>query len=778
MTRSSATLNGFAVDKMPAYTIQPSFSGGELAPSLHARVDLAKYAVGLKTCRNFMVQAHGGVSNRAGTKFVCETKDSTKNTRLIPFEFNTEQTYVLEFGDLIMRVIKDGGQVLSGGVPVEITTPYSHDELDQLQFTQSADVMTICHPSHPPRELSRTSHTAWSISAITFGTTMATPSGLGVTAQNYDAANDSTSYEYVVTAVDTDTGAESVASTSASVTNNSLSSTITNTLTWTAVVGAGSYNVYKKRGGVFGFIGRATDATFKDDNIEADDSDTPPTNRVIFNAAGEYPSTVAYYQQRLVFGQSVNEPQKVWMSQTGNFHNFNVSEPLRDDDSVTFAVDSSQVNEIRHLIPLSKLVVLTSGGEWMMNTTDGAVSPSSILLEPQGYRGAADVRPLVIGNTILYVQSMGAIVRDLAYQLESDGYTGDDLTVMSNHLFAGKSIKEWAYSQAPHSIVWTVLDDGSLVALTYMREHDVWGWSRHDTDGTFESVCSISEGNEDATYFVVKREVNGVTKRYIERLNTRVFSDIKDAFFVDCGLSYDGTNTDATTMTLTSAGAWTHATDLTLTSSAAFFSAGDVGNTIVLTVNGDTLKCSIKNFSSSTSVTVRAGRNVPVAFQSVATSSWAKGVDQISGLSHLEGKTVSILADGNVEAPQVVSSGAVTISHPATKIHIGLAIQADIQTLGVETGNGTIQGKTKSIPTVTMRVENSRGGKVGPDADNLTEHKQRAYENYGEPTALKTGDIRVTIPPKWTSNGSIFLRQDDPLPFTLLAVIPEVQVGG
>jgi len=173
------------------------------------------------------------------------------------------------------------------------------------------------------------------------------------------------------------------------------------------------------------------------------------------------------------------------------------------------------------LVPLSDLVVLTSGGEWLMVSNDGKViTPSSIALKPQGYRGASDVPPLVIGNTILYVQSKGSIIRDLAYALESDTYTGNDLTVLSNHLFAGKQIVEWAYSQAPHSMVWAVLDDGSVAALTYMREHEVWGWSRHDTDGTFESVCSVAEGNEDATYFVVKRTINGTTKRYIERLGS------------------------------------------------------------------------------------------------------------------------------------------------------------------------------------------------------------------------------------------------------------------
>ena len=336
---------------MPVSTMQPSFSGGELAPSLHARVDLAKYATGLKTCRNFIVQAHGGVANRPGTKFICETANSAKITRLIPFEFNTTQTYILEFGHLTMRVIKDGGQVLSSGSPVSITSPYADTELADLNFTQSADVMTICHPSHPVKEVKRTSHTAWSITSVSFGTAMTAPGSVASSRQEYDSSKTETSYSYVVTAVKTSTGDESVASSSTSISNNNLSSTVTNTITWGAASGADSYNVYKSRGGIFGFIGRATGTTFKDDNIESDSNDSPATARTLFNTTNEYPATVNYYQQRLVFGQTNNDPQKIFMSQTGNYHNFNISEPLRDSDAVTFTIAASQVNEIRHLVP-------------------------------------------------------------------------------------------------------------------------------------------------------------------------------------------------------------------------------------------------------------------------------------------------------------------------------------------------------------------------------------------------------------------------------------------
>lgn len=762
---------------MPTPLIQPSFTGGELSPSLHSRVDLSKYSVSLKTCRNFYVQAHGGVSNRPGTQFIAETKTSSKKSRLIPFEFNTEQTYVLEFGDLYMRVFKDGGQVLSGGSAVEITTPFTSAQVDDLQFTQSADVMTICHSSHAPREVARSSHTSWTLTTISFGASLSAPTGVSVSAQNYDATLDNRSHEYAVTAVDTVTGAESLASSTSSVTNNSLSETRTNTTTWSAVTGADRYNVYKKKGGILAFVGASDTTTFVDDNIDPDTADTAPTNRTIFNATGTYPSTVSYFQQRLAFAQSDNAPQTVWLSQTGNYHNFNVSTPLRDDDGITFTIAAQQVNEIRHMMPLANLVILTSGGEWLMRSADGVLTPVSIVMEPQGYRGANEVPPLLIGNTILYIQSKGSIVRDLSYTLESDSYTGNDLTVLATHLFEGKQVTSWAFAQAPHSVIWAVLSDGSLSALTYMREHEVWGWSRHDTDGTYESVCSVSEGSEDAVYFIVNRTIGGVTKRYVERLHTRVFSDVADAFFVDSGLSYDGTHTGSTTMTLSGGTTWLHGENITLTASASTFVAGDVGNAFVLTIGVETLRCKVTAYTSGTVVTVQAARDVPTAFRSVATSTWSKAVDELSGLGHLEGKSVSILADGNAEAQLTVASGAITLTNPASKIHVGLPIQSDFETLSVEHPKSTIQGKVKSIAKVNLKVKDTRGGRVGPNFERMNEFKQRAYEAYGEPTALRTGDIEVTLPSDWNRLGSVCYRQDDPLPVTILAVIPEITIG-
>ena len=142
------------------------FTAGELSPRLDGRVDLQKYFSGAKTLSNMIVHPHGGASRRPGTIFVAEVKSSAQAARLIPFEFNVEQTYILQFGPSYFRILKDGGLIESSGSAVEVVTTYTEAELPELKFAQSADVMYVVHPDHPPRKISRTSHTAWTIADI------------------------------------------------------------------------------------------------------------------------------------------------------------------------------------------------------------------------------------------------------------------------------------------------------------------------------------------------------------------------------------------------------------------------------------------------------------------------------------------------------------------------------------------------------------------------------------------------------------------------------------
>ncbi len=846
---------------MTQNVIQPSFAGGELSPKLHGRVDLAKYRVGCRKLQNFFIHPAGGASNRAGTEFVGEVKDSAKRGRLIPFQFNTQQAYVLEFGDYTLRVIKDGGYVLetpinvtgvsqanpvtvqaangyangdevylsgltgmtdlngrrfkiAGATPIgfqldgidgsalpayggggtvariyTVVSPYAAADLRSdpaaknpgIKFTQSADVMTFCHPGYPPYDLSRTGDTAWSFSKVTFAPQVNRPTGLALT----PATSGSSTYRYKVTAVSGDgteeslpgiTGAFGISSITkanpAVVTTSAahglqsgdeiyiqgvagmtevnsrgfliavsgsnsfalhkldnsnvdstsygayggggswstafvrtasaaaLSSTNTITVSWSGQAGVSKFNIYREISGTFGWVGVSYGTSFTDVNIAPDINDTPPSGRDPFEG-GNWPSVVAYHEQRKFFANSAKQPQTFWATQSGNFRNMNVASPTKDDDAITRTLVAAEVNAIRHMVSMNTLILLTSGAEWKCTggSNSDAITPANCYNRPQSYNGCSDVRPIVVNNTILFIQDKGGVVRDIGYEFASDSYTGTDRSVLADHLFYGRTIQEWAFAQEPFRIIWSVRDDGVLLGLTYMREQEVYAWHRHVTDGAFESVAVISENGEDVAYFIIRRTVNGRTKRYVERLHTRYFANVQDAWFLDCALQYNGPATQ-----------------------------------------------------------------------------------HVSNLWHLEGKEVGVLGDGNVFPPATVTNGRITLDNPASKITIGLRYIAELETLDLDVGDPTVQGKRKKISAVTVKVENSRGVKVGGTHENgqvsrLTEVKERTNQMYGTPIGLLTGIERVLQDPSWNSNGRVLIRQDNPLPCTILAAVPEVDLG-
>jgi len=775
--------------------MQPTFAAGELSPSASARTDIARYYTGLKLCRNFMVMPYGGVRNRPGTKFVCEVKDSTKRCRLIPFQFNDVQTYILEFGDLSMRVIKDGGQVLYSagpniGQPFELTLPYTENDLSLLNYTQSADVMTFAQPSYKPRELSRLAHDNWTTAEINLAPRIAAPAS--ATAVSGGGEGVSQTWRYQVTAIldDGSTLDESLPVTSNAITvfNNTMAGTIT----WPAVTGATYYIIYKDNAGagIYGFIGRATGTTFTDQNITAVKTDTPPNGKDPFVGAGNYPGAVGYYQQRLVFAGSNLSPQTVWMSKTGLFKNFGYSIPNKDDDAITFTIASKEVNRMRHLLGLRKLLGLTSGGEWTFTGADTGLTAKTIQASQEGYDGSAIVQPVVVGNSAVYVQARGARVSSFGYSINSDGFASDDLTLFSAHLFRGKELTNVAYQKIPDSIVWYVRDDGILLGLTYLPEQQLVGWAWHDTDGFVESIACVPEGQEDALYLVVRRTVNGVQKRYIERMASRQITSIEDAFFVDCGLTYDGRNTEVSkTFTLSAGSTWGFPEVVTMTSMGHEpFEPGSVGQNYVLKrsieaeggdITTDTVRVEVVGYSTPSVVTVKLLIVCPDSLRSHGVSTWARQVKSLSGLGHLEGKMVSILSDGSVHPQRVVAGGAISLQEYAGIVHVGLQYDSDMETLDLElkNANETVLDKKIAVTSLTVVVEESRGIMAGQDKNRLYAQKTDRDE-YEPPIDLLTGQANILISNNWQGKGRVFIRQSDPLPLSVLAVIPEVAIGG
>ena len=516
-----------------------NFTGGELSPRLDGRNDLTKYSSGCKTLENLIVYPHGAAARRPGTSFVAEVADSDNKTRLVPFEFSTTQTYMLEFSNLKIRVYKDNGSVLEGdktisgitkanpavvtanshgysngdevvitavagmtevngkrflvadkttntfelqdkdGVDInssgfttyssggvsnkvfEITTPYTTAQLFDIKFAQSADVMYITHPSHEVAKLSRTGHTTWSLDEVSFTkgpfqdpnitTTTLTPSNASTGSRNITAS--------AITGINGGVG-------------------------WLATdVGRqihfnGGYGVITARTSATVAVATITTA-FTNANAIAD------TTSLQFEG---HPSCVTFFEQRLVFAGTTDQPQTVFFSKSGDYENMdaNLTGTISDDDSIVYTIASNQVNAIRFMTATRTLIIGTAGGEFTVSGggTDSAVTPTNILIKKQSNHGAANVDAIAVGNATLFLQRAKRKIRELAYNFDVDGYLAPDLTILAEHITEG-GLTQIAYQQEPNQIIYAVREDGELVGLTYQREQQVTAWHRHIFGGIF-----------------------------------------------------------------------------------------------------------------------------------------------------------------------------------------------------------------------------------------------------------------------------------------------------
>ena len=743
-----------------------NFTAGELSPRLDGRTDIQKYFNGCKTLENFVVHPHGGASRRPGTIFVREVKNSAHNVRLIPFEFNVEQAYVLEFGDQYFRVHKDGGTVVSSGSPVEVTTPYLHTELADIKFTQSADVMYIVHPNHAPRKITRTSHTAWTITVVDFqrgpfqdenitSTTLTANGRTGtvtITASaNTFASTDvgrlvklhhgfakvaSFSSATSVTAAvqDTADGRAELAPSYTATTlsfhegdpsatglehNDRIQDSAGNFLTQgfavgmkISVSGAGTSN-NNESGAIIVQITQDTMLLSPSADLtdEAAGSSVTISGDLVadssfalgaFSATTGYPAAVTFYEQRLVFASTTEQPQTIFFSVGGSFEDF--TDGVGPADALTYTLGSNQVNVIRYLQAGRVLLVGTSGGEFVVTSSEDApLSPTNAVVKRQATYGSANIQPVQVANVTLFVQRARRKLRELVFDLNTDSYQAPDMTLLAEHI-TSSGIKAMALQQEPDNVVWCVLENGKFVGMTYRREENVIAWHEHLIGGSFgsdsfahvESVATIPGAlDEDQTYLIVKRTIGGATKRYIEYFNFFDFGDnILDAYFVDSGLTYSG---------------------------------------------------------------------------SAATT--------ISGLDHLEGQTVRIVANGATHPDKVVSSGAITLDFSATNVHIGLGYTSTLQTMRIDAGGteGTSQAKTKRIHEVTLRLFRTVGVEVGSSTSELDRIPFRSSADAMDSAlALFTGDKEVEFRGGFDTDGFIVVRQSQAMPMTILSIMPRL----
>lgn len=308
-------------------------------------------------------------------------------------------------------------------------------------------------------------------------------------------------------------------------------------------------NVYKKVNGLYGFIGQTGIAApnnsqrLIDKNITPDFTFTPSIANDPISTANNFPGAVGYWQGRRLFAGSNNNPQTLYATRSGTESDMTYRIPSQDDDSITVRLKARRADTIRHLVPLTDLVILTSGSEWKIPGST-PMTPSNVTFNPEDYIGASPVVPVVTSGSVVYAQDRGGHLRELKFIWQQQGYQSSDLSVLAPNLFDQFSIVSMAYTRAPYPFVWAVRSDGLLLGLTYMPEQQVAAWHKRDTQGTFESVCATPEGPEDVLYAIIKRTINGRTVRYFERQRSRNFGGVlANAYFVDAGLTYNGAPT-------------------------------------------------------------------------------------------------------------------------------------------------------------------------------------------------------------------------------------------
>jgi hypothetical protein len=863
------------------------------------------------------------------------------------------------------------GNYTSGGTVARIYTvasPYAVADLPYLKTAQSADIMSLTCVNtatgfeYPPYDLTRFSLTNWVFSQTTFSVAINPPATVTSVASASTTIN--TWYSYVVTAIGSD-GTESVPSNVTTVQNNNIAVYAgSNTITWSAVAGAISYNVYVSTpsynlpvpiGSSFGYIGSAFGTQFTDGNISADFTKTPPirfnpfargkieyvsisaqgsgysqgtvgftintstgsgfagtpivlsgaivgfyiknngenyaatdtitftggtgaTGALTFGAfSGTYPSVVSYYQQRRVYANTLNEPNTYFFSQSGQYTNMDYSTPTIDSDAITGTPWAQQINGIQWFVPMPNgLIVLTGNGGWLLSgASNSALTPSSQFALQQGNIGASSlVEPILINADILYIQQKNSVLRNVTYNFYNNIYTGEDKTILANHLFFGHEIKQWAYSEEPYKVIWCVREDGILLSLTWLKEQDVWAWSRHDTDGLVVSVCTVTEPPVDAVYIIVKRYVQGQWLYYSERIDNRIWNSEEDAFCVDSGLKYSqnypnatlmpalykGTNNitganiilggsnytspQITAVDSTGAGSGgvfsatlsggvitginiinagtnytagytifkiTDATGsganiqpiitnkVTFNASASIFSAGNVGD-VIRVGNG---KATVTDYVSGTQIIADITQNITDVIANdpnqtpvpAIAGKWTitTPVSTITGLNHLNGKLVSIVADGSVVPSQVVTNNTITLPNPSSAIFIGLPYTCQLQTMYLDLRTEIpSQTKRKTINAVGVRVEATRGISIGSDQvdsstlpngeavewTNMAEIKERNANNFpGNAIKLYTGDYYQNIVSNWKTNGQIAIQQKNPLPANILSCVAYYTLG-
>jgi len=742
-----------------------NFTGGELSPRLDGRNDLTKYPTGCKTLENFVVFPHGSAARRSGTQFVAEVKDSSAKTRLIPFEFSTTQTYMLEFGNQYIRFYKDNGQILESDVtisgatqanPVVITaTGHGYSNGDEISISGVVGMTELNNKRYLVANKTTNTFEITDVDGTNIngtGFTAYTSGGVAnrvyeistpyLTAELFDikfAQSADVMYithpnheveklsrtghtSWTLADVDFTDGPyldDNITTTTLNPSSHTVGTGVTVVASATTGINGGSgfqstdVGRLVRFGDGYGKITAVSDTlNFTMEILEDMGSATASTDFALgsFSDTTGHPTCVTFFEQRLVFAGTTDQPQTVFFSKSGDYENMNENRggTVADDDAIIYTIASNQVNAIRFMTATRTLIIGTAGGEFAVSGggTDVAITPTNILIKKQSNHGAANVDAIPAGNATLFLQRAKRKLRELAYNFDVDGYVSPDLTILAEHVTEG-GLTQLSYQQEPNQIIWGTRDDGELVGLTYQREQQVVAWHRHIFGGVFGSGNTVCESVATIPTDNSEYQTYVIVKRTINSVTRR---------YVEYINNFDFDETDDTTFNFLD---------------------------------------SQLNYSGSST-------------------------DTITGLDHLEGQTVSILADGSTHPDKTVSSGSITLDRNVTKAKVGLGYTSLLQTMRLDAGSqdGTSQGKTKRIFDIAIRLYESIGVEVGPDLTNMERIPFRSSADAMDSgLGVFTGDKEVEFRGNYETDGFIFVRQTQPLPLTILSLYPRLQTN-
>lgn len=729
-----------------------NFSKGELSPLLDGASDLAAYFEGGSVIENFRLLRQGGIQRRAGTRYLAEVADSTKDTILVPFEFSVDDAYMLEMGDGYFRVFKNKAQVLSGGSPLSVTTPYAEADLRTIHYAQSADVLYCFHGSYQQRKIGRVSDTDWAVTkqtaspaptaevdtSVSGGVAELTPgatTGTGVVfTTNVDAflaadvgrqlisgAGRAIITVYAnarqVTADILDDFA-SVGAIGANLWFLRLSPQTTLDPTIRAPIGASvtcvaGANAFRAEdvgkyllvyGGLIKITSRTSATTVvgtllsvmsetADANPAAAPAGTWTLEVASWSDTYGWPRTGEFYQGRLYQTSTTTFPTTWWASASDDFDNYAYG--VVADASVEYTMASRKLNRIEWLADNEFLMIGTAGSEHRASGSgndNALIGGDAIpLVRRTSSQGSMAVQPVVSNKQVVFADRSRRKLYSLAWDLNQDGFDSNELTLLAEHITeSGIRLGPMAFQQRLDPRLFFIREDGTLVSMTFFLKEKVIGFTRYVTEGTFEAVGVIpnASGGTDQVWVIAQRTINGSVKKFVEVLE-EAHED------------------------LTTRGWASLQTDCATVYSGA------------------------------------ATTNIPVA--------------------HLEGMTVDVVADGEYIGQKVVTGGAVTLSEAASEVEVGLHYDSTATTMRPALKGENIEGLPRSWDKLSVRVKDTKGGTVNGQA--LTYAPGTLGTNQ-----LYTGDVKVTAQ-GWSTDGRVTIMQHQPYPMTVMALYGTLSVG-